>query len=202
MDIHNIIIASVEIVKNAIESTPGVTTEVAKEAALEGSGGVIGTLGINWKLFLAQLVNFSIVLLIFWKWIVKPITDTLNARQKKIEEGLQNADYMTKEKENFEVWKATEMKNVRVEADQIIKDAQGVAVNVKNEALSSAKQQADKLIEQTKASLQIEKQQVLSAARSEIAIMVVGAAEKILQHKLDAQKDHHIISEALSNTEK
>lgn len=198
IDIHNLIIASAEVVKTAVESAP----EAAAEAAKEGSGGVIGTLGINWKLFLAQLVNFLIVLLIFWKWIVKPITDTLSARQKKIEEGLQNADYMMKEKENFEVWKATEMKNVRVEADQMIKDAQGAAVNVKNEALSSAKQQADKLIEQTKASLEIEKQQVLSAAKSEIATMVVSATEKILQHKLDAQKDHHIITEALSHTEK
>jgi F-type H+-transporting ATPase subunit b len=198
IDIHNLIIASAEVVKNAAQSAPEVAAEVAKE----GSGGVIGTLGINWKLFLAQLVNFLIVLLIFWKWIVKPITDTLSARQKKIEEGLQNADYMTKEKENFEVWKTTEMKNVRVEAGQIIKDAQGMAVNVKNEAVAGAKQQAEKLIEQTKVSLEIEKQQVLSAAKSEIATMVVSATEKILQQKLDAQKDHHIITGALSNTEK
>src|SRR3989338_4615733 len=98
-------------------------TEVVGEAAArsEESSSVLGTLGINWKLFLAQLFNFGIVLFVFWKWVVKPLGATLTKRQERIEAGLNNADRMDEEKKKFEEWKLAEMKKVRGEADHILR---------------------------------------------------------------------------------
>ncbi|MBX4187176.1 MAG: F0F1 ATP synthase subunit B [Candidatus Doudnabacteria bacterium] len=183
MDIHHIFIAA---------------TEVASEAAAQkASGGVLGTLGINWKLFLAQLVNFGIVLFVFWRWIVKPLGTTLTQRQERIESGLKNADRMDAEKKKFEEWKIGEMRKVRNEADNILRTTTDTANKIKQETIVEAQHQANKLLDQAKANIDSEKNQMLKEVKQEIATLVVTASEKILRHKLDPKKDHELINESL-----
>jgi F-type H+-transporting ATPase subunit b len=173
-------------------------TEAVQEAAShEASGDVLGTLGINWKLFVAQLVNFGIVLFIFWKWVVKPLGATLTKRQERIESGLKNAEHMDVERKKFEEWKVGEMKKVRNEADHILRITTDTANQIKQETIVDAQKQANKLIEQAKLNIQTEKTQAMKEARDEIATLVVAASEKIIRGKLDSKKDHELINESM-----
>ena len=158
---------------------------------------LLGTLGINWKLFLAQLVNFGIVLFIFWKWVVGPIAKTLTDRQNRIESGLKNADLMDEEKKKFEIWKSSEMKKVRTEADHILRTTTDTANQMKQQTIVEAQKQAAKTVEQAKVSIESEKVQMMKEARQELATLVVAASEKILRNKLDSRKDHELISESM-----
>lgn len=57
-------------------------------------------LGINWKLFLSQAVNFFILLTVLTVFVYKPLIKVIEARSKKIKEGLdkaQEADVRLKE---------------------------------------------------------------------------------------------------------
>ncbi|MGE5392525.1 MAG: F0F1 ATP synthase subunit B [Candidatus Saccharibacteria bacterium] len=170
---------------------------VAETAASEAKPGLLGTLGINWKLFLAQLVNFAIVLFVFWKWIVKPLGSTLMARQEKIEAGLKHAEEQEAGRKNFETWKADEMKKARTEAEHIIKTASSAAEKLKQETMSQASAQSAKLLEQTKAELAMQKETMLKEVRSEVAGLVVAASEKILKEKLSDKKDLDLIKQNL-----
>jgi len=172
-------------------------TEAVQGTHTETSGGVLGTLGVNWKLFLAQLVNFGVVLFIFWKWVVKPLGTTLTNRQQRIEEGLKNADRMDVEKKKFEEWKQQEMKKVRTEADHILRTTTDTANKIKQETIVEAHTQAGKILEQAKNSIESEKVQMLKEVKQEIATLVVAASEKILRHKLDPRKDHELINETM-----
>lgn len=63
-------------------------------------GGLIGQLGINWKLFLSQAVNFFILLLILRAFVYKPLLKVIKERNRRIQEGLkraQEADVRLKE---------------------------------------------------------------------------------------------------------
>lgn len=184
MDIQPILLAVAEVAQHAPDAT------VAEESLL-------GTLGIDWKLFLAQLVNFGIVLFVFWKWVVKPLGTTLTNRQEKIEQGLKNAEYTEAEKKNFDEWKLTEMKKVRTEADQILRTTTETANKIKQEAVSDAQVQANKVMEQAKVSMESEKVQMMKEAKVELASLVVAASEKILRTKLDSKKDHELINNSL-----
>ena len=155
---------------------------------------VLGTLGIDWKLFIAQLINFGIVLFIFWKWVVKPLGSTLTKRQERIEEGLKNADRMIGEKKKFEEWKTSEMKKVRNEADHILRTTTDTANQIKQETIVDAQKQATKMMEQAKASMESEKNQTMKEIKQEISTLVVAASEKILRSKLDPKKDQELIN--------
>ena len=199
MDLHHALLALAEAAQEIHSSAPE-AAQAATEAAThaeESSGGVIGTLGINWMLFVAQLVNFSVVLLVFWKWVVKPLGKTLSDRQEKIESGLKNADYMKEEKQKFEAWKSEEMNKVRTEADKILKTSGEAAEKIRAETISAAQQQAEKMIEQAKSAIEAEKGQMLKEVKSEVATLVVMASEKILKSKLDPKKDHELVEESV-----
>lgn len=158
---------------------------------------VLGTLGINWKLFLAQLVNFGIVLFIFWKWVVKPLGKTLTDRTEKIEQGLKNAEYTDSEKKKFEDWKIHEMKKVRTEADHVLRTTTDMANKIKQETIVEAQVQANKVLDQAKTSIESEKVQMLKEVKHEIATLVVAASEKILRTKLDPKKDQELINDSV-----
>jgi F-type H+-transporting ATPase subunit b len=172
-------------------------TEAVVETTAHPQEGVLGTLGINWKLMLGQLVNFGIVLFIFWKWVVKPLGATLTKRQERIEQGLKNAEHTAAEKKRFEEWKANEMKKVRHEADNILRVTTDTANKIKQETIVDAQHQANKMLDQAKSNIEAEKNQMIKEAKEELSTLVVAATEKILRHKLDPKKDHELINESL-----
>jgi F-type H+-transporting ATPase subunit b len=194
MDIHSILLAVAEAAPHAAEAVTEVTSHAAEA---EAQTSLLGTLGINWKSFLAQLVNFSIVLFIFWKWVVKPLGSTLTKRTEKIEQGLKNAEHMEVEKKKFEEWKQAEMKKVRNEADHILRTTTDTANKIKQDTIVDAQNQAAKVLAQAKASIESEKVSMMSEVKQDIATLVVAASEKILRGKLDDKKDKELITESM-----
>ena len=52
------------------------------------------TFGVQTELLIAQIVNFCLVTYLLYRFAVKPTLKTIEARQKKIEEGLRFAEEM------------------------------------------------------------------------------------------------------------
>jgi len=52
----------------------------------------ISQFGIDWKLFLSQLVNFLLILIILRFFVYKPVLKIIKERNKKIKEGLDKAE--------------------------------------------------------------------------------------------------------------
>ena len=53
------------------------------------------------------------------------------------------------------------------------------------------------IIKKEKENIQAEKEAMLKEVRGEVAELVVLATEKIIKEKLDSQKDHEIINNAI-----
>jgi F-type H+-transporting ATPase subunit b len=48
--------------------------------------------GIDWKIFLSQLINFFLILIILRVFVYKPVLKVIKERNKKIKEGLDKAE--------------------------------------------------------------------------------------------------------------
>ncbi len=170
----------------------------AQEAAHKiAKEGVAGTLGLNAIYFIGQLVTFSIVLLVLWKFVFNPVAKKLTERTEKIEKSLNDATRIEKEKQEFAVWKNQEMTKARQEASSIVTSAQTEAGHAKQQILDQTKIDQQKLIDQAKSQIESEKSRVLSEAKGELADMVTNATEKILKKKLDGKADQELIKESL-----
>lgn len=172
--------------------------EEAAHAASEPS--VLGTLGINWKLFLAQLVNFGIVLFVLWRWVFTPISKKLMERSEKIAVALKDAEDIEKEKAEFEEWKEQQKADARKEAYQILTDAKKEAESVKSSILAQTQKEQARIAEMAKKEIHAEAENSTKAIKTEIAGLVVTATEKILKEKLDPAKDKEIIKGAIKDT--
>jgi F-type H+-transporting ATPase subunit b len=181
----------------------GTVSEQAHEPASEAEedAGLVGMFGINWKLFLAQLVNFGIIIFVLWKWVFKPVTKGLTDRTEKIESSLAEAERIAQERQTFESWKQGEISTVRAEASGIITAAKQQAESLKAETLKTTASEQARLVEQTKQRLQQEQTAMLQSAQAQLADLVVSASEKILKEKLSSTKDQDLIKQALKEAQ-
>lgn len=157
----------------------------------------IGTLGLNWKLFLAQLINFGIVILILWKWVFKPVAGALEKRRQKIEDSVKKAEEIEVRLKEFENSRSEQMKKARAETEEIIKKVSAQAETSKTEILGAAKAQAEKIFEEAKINIEREKEKMFQEIKEEVANLTVMATEKILREKMDEKKDKKMVEEVL-----
>lgn len=163
------------------------------------SGSVTALLGIDWKLFLAQLVNFAIVLFVLWKWVFKPLGKKLEERSNQIELSIKHSQEVEEKLRDAEKYRQAEMEKVRDEANAAIAQAQKNADQVRDQILAEAKANSEKMLESAKKEIESEKSKAMSQIREEAATLVVSATEKILREKLDPKKDQELIKESLKN---
>jgi F-type H+-transporting ATPase subunit b len=172
----------------------------AAETAQTGSQpSFLATLGINWKLFLAQLVNFAIVIFVLWRWVMKPVVGALEARRQKIEDSVRQAQEIETRMKAFETERDQKFQLARVEAEAILKKATASADSARQEITLQARAEAERILAAAKAAIEADKQQMLSEIREEVASFTVMATEKILREKLGSQKDKELIQEVFKS---
>ena len=156
----------------------------------------VGVLGLDARLFIAQLINFAIILFILWKWVFTPVAKKLQERTDRIEKSLHDADRVAKDKQEFETWRNAEMSKTRTEASEII-TRQTEAIKAKDEIAKQTKSEQERIVEQAKEQITQEKNKALQDAKGQIADLVTNATEKILRQKLDEKKDAELIKQTL-----
>ncbi len=171
------------------------TAHATEEAV--ASPNVATMFGLNVKLFIAQLINFGIVLLVLWKWVFTPVTKALQKRTAHIEESLKTAEQVMHEKTEFEKWKKGEMSKARVEGTALVSQAKLEAETVRTQLLNKAKQEQEKILQEGKLELERAETQMLQEAKGKLAELVVNATEKILGEKLTDKKDLELAKKAI-----
>jgi F-type H+-transporting ATPase subunit b len=168
------------------------------QIAVEAASG-IGTLGINLKIFIAQLINFSIVLLVLWRFAYKPIVKLLEERQKKIENGVAQAEEAQKKLIEIEKERENVLKETREEAMQLVESTRAQVEEKRKLMLEKAKDEVGIVVAHGKEQLKNQKEQMMREAREEIAQIAVEAARKILSESVDEKKAMKLAQEAVDN---
>ncbi|HBK33656.1 TPA: ATP synthase F0 subunit B [Candidatus Uhrbacteria bacterium] len=164
--------------------------------AVETTGG-LGTLGINVKIFLAQLVNFTIVLLVLWRWAYRPIVKLLEDRQKKVEKSLQDAADIEKRVVSLEEERKSILSQAKHEAHVVLEKVQTDAEVRRVELLAKAKEEVSQVVHQGKVQLQAEKEAMLRETRQEIVNLAIESARKILEESISEKKSQALAEEVI-----
>jgi F-type H+-transporting ATPase subunit b len=142
-------------------------------------------------LFFWQLVLFGLLLLLLKKFAWKPILDALNDREEGIKNALDEADKARQEMIDLKSSNEKILKEARAERDNLLKDARDIKNNMIAEAKDEAKSQANKIIEQAKATIENEKQAAIMHLKNQVAELSIGIAEKVISEEL-SNKDKHV----------
>ncbi|TAK95761.1 ATP synthase F0 subunit B [Patescibacteria group bacterium] len=158
---------------------------------------LVKTFHIDAKLLIAQLVNFTIVLFVLYKFAYQPILKTLNDRTAKIDKGLKDAEAANKKIVEMGEKEKVVLAEAKQEAQKIIARAEETAKKNKEQTVAEMKQQSEKILQDTGKKIEEEKQKMLIEVKGEIAGLVVAATEKLIGEKIDSAKDKSLIDKAL-----
>jgi F-type H+-transporting ATPase subunit b len=158
----------------------------------------IGALGLNLPALIAQLINFTLLLVVFRLFLYKPLLRILDERKKRIEEGLQASDEAKERLSQTEQEVAAEMSRARQEAQAIVTQAQQASARIQEEARESARAESDQIIERARQEIQLERDAAISDLRSEFADLTITAAERVIRRSLDRQAHSEIIEQTLA----
>lgn len=156
----------------------------------------ITTFHIDWKIIVAQAINFVIVLAVLYFLALKPLKKLMKDREDRISGGLADA------KHNAELLATTQKEydaivaKAREEAHTIFQDGKREAQAKKDEMIEQAHTDVARMIETGKKSLEGEKVKMVEEAKKEIVSLVVAATEKLLEDhdnkSFDAKQVKHI----------
>ncbi|MFA5128646.1 MAG: F0F1 ATP synthase subunit B [Patescibacteria group bacterium] len=159
-------------------------------------------LGIDWRLLIAQLVNFLILVLILYKFLYKPLLKMLEGRKEKIEKGLRDAEQLGVELEKTKELQAAEIQKAKQEAKGIIEEAGKRAEVAGAETKLKTKAEVEKLITVAKNQMIEEKIKMMAEVKKEAAEMVIAVAEKIIGKTIDIKAQKSLIEETLREVDK
>ena len=148
---------------------------------------IISTFHIDWKIIVAQAINFSVVFIVFYIYALKPLSKLMDERADKIAKGVEDA------KANEALLKDTSLKykevlnNARNEASKIFAENKKEVEQKKALMLEDAKNQVTSMIESGKKALENEKVKMVGEARKEIVSLTMVATEKLIGAQSQSQ---------------
>jgi F-type H+-transporting ATPase subunit b len=160
----------------------------------------IADLGINLPVLIAQLVNFTILLVILRIVAWGPITKMLDDRRERIRESLEAADQAKTQAAESERQLADQMESSRREGQALIAQAQEIANRIQTDARTQAQADAEATLARARSEIQLERDTAIADLRKEFADLTISAAEKVINSSLDRNAHRRLIDEALAKS--
>jgi F-type H+-transporting ATPase subunit b len=154
---------------------------------------VFAKLGIDWKLLIAQAVNFGILFLVLRRFAYKPMLDFLESRSARIDKGLKDAERAQLKLSSMEEKEKQVLIEARNEARSIITLAEASAKKRDADRLKETEEKTKRFLDDARMKIEEEKQKILTEAKQEITEIVALSVEKILKEKVDVTKDKSLI---------
>lgn len=144
---------------------------------------IISTFHIDWKIIIAQAINFGVVFTILYIFALRPLSKLMSERSEKIQKGVNdaktNAELLAKTKAEYD----EALARARVEADKIFQNGKKEAEAQKILMLEEAKKEVAGTIENGKRTLEAEKLKMVEKAKKEIVSLAMQATEKLISSK-------------------
>ncbi|MBI5037833.1 MAG: F0F1 ATP synthase subunit B [Candidatus Kerfeldbacteria bacterium] len=160
---------------------------------------LVQTFHIDWKLLIAQLINFGIVLAVLYFFALKPLLKIMNKRSSDIEQSLTDAKRIEEQLKSAEVEKEKIVTEAKKEAQIIAAQAVAEAEKIREAKVHQTREEMERMTERAKQEIASEKDQMLKEAKQELADLVVTASAKVIGKELDAKTHHTLIQNTITH---
>ena len=135
-----------------------------------------------------QMIVFALLIYGTMKWIWPPLLEAMQARERKIAQGLAAAEQGEQELAAARGKAEVIIREARERANQIIDHAQHRANELVEHARGTASTEGARLIAAAQQQIQLDATRAREGLRREVAGIAVGAAAKLLGREIDAKK--------------
>lgn len=135
-----------------------------------------------------MVLIFAIVFAILAKFGFPVITRMMDKRKEYIDNSLRLAKEADAKMGRILEEQARIMAQAREEQNRILKEAAQARDNIVRKAQEQAKDEAKKILDEAKVRLEAEKESALREIRSQVAMLSVRVAEKVVRQNLESDK--------------
>ncbi|AOT10091.1 MULTISPECIES: F0F1 ATP synthase subunit B [Pseudoalteromonas] len=147
---------------------------------------------------IGELIAFTVFVLFCMKYVWPPLNGAIEARQKKIEDGLAASDKAEKDLEQAREQAAEQLKEAKTQAAEIIEQAKKRAALIVDEETTRGQQEREKIIAQGHSDIETERNRVKEELRTQVATLAVVGAEKILEREINQDAHSDIVDKLVA----
>lgn len=144
---------------------------------------------------IAQMIAFGLLIWFVNKVMWGPLSGIMEARQKRIADGLAAAE-KGKHEEALAKQKAIEvLKEAKAQAAEVVAQGQKRASEIVEEAKETARTEGDRIVTAANAEIEREINQAKEALRAQVASIAIAGAEKVLKREIDAKSHDALLND-------
>ncbi|GAB4154329.1 MAG: hypothetical protein Kow00107_04450 [Planctomycetota bacterium] len=147
-------------------------------------------------------VLFLIGTVLLWKFLGKPLTEAMDARENKIREDIERAEQARASMENLKLEYEAKMRELEDKAHSIIAAAAKEAKDRSEKLERETHEEIRRRKEMALAELERERAAAVAALKSEVADLAVQIASTVLSREVKKSDHHKIVQDFLADMEK
>jgi F-type H+-transporting ATPase subunit b len=155
-------------------------------------------LGINLGLFVSQLVNFTLLAVLLYMLLYKPILRMLNERRERVARSMADVDAARESAAKAQQEYDRRIVEAQRKAQEIIAAASQASEKVGADIKAEATRDAEAIRQRAREEAAQEKAHVLADVQGQIASLSMMATERVLGQAVDANAQRRLVDQFLA----
>ena len=147
---------------------------------------------------IGELIAFTVFVLFCMKFVWPPLNGAIEARQKKIEDGLAASDRAEKDLELAQKKAAEQLKEAKAQAADIIEQAKKRATQIVDEETARGHEERESIIAQGHSEVEAERNRVREDLRQQVSTLAILGAERILEREINEAAHSDIVEKLVA----
>jgi len=157
------------------------------------------SLGINLSLLVSQLVNFTLLAVLLYLLLYKPVLNMLAQRRQRIAASMADVDAARAAAAKAQLEYDRKVTEAQRKAQEIIAQAAQTSEKVGADIKAEAQREADTIRQRAREEAVQEKAHILAEVQSQIASLSMAATERVLGQAVDEATQRKLIGNFIAN---
>lgn len=153
------------------------------------------TFGVDWPHLGAQIISFSIVCAVLYKFAYRRILEMLEQRRQQIALGIANAEKIKAELDKTESQRLEVLARAHTQGSKFIEEARAAAARVQQEETNKAVAAAEQIVKKAHEAAAQDHDRMLAELKRELGNLVVQATTTVTGKILTAEDQRRLAEE-------
>jgi len=150
-------------------------------------------IGVNFWTAFFVLLNTLAIYLVAKKYLIVPVRNLIESRQKEIDDMYENAGTAKDEALAMKEEYQKKLNDAQATGDKIVKDAVARGQKREEEIVRKAHEEAEAILTKAQEDIALEKKKAVNEAKDEISDMALAIAGKVVGRELNAEDKEGLI---------
>ena len=168
---------------------------LAQAAAENPVAQIARTFGVDWPHLIAQVISFSVVCMVLYRFTYKPVLGILEERRQRIAQGLADAQAGRAELARAEAQRQDLLVEANTEANRLLQEAHAAAARVQERETRNAMAAGQALLLRAREEAAREHARMLAQLKRELGSLVVQTTATVTGKVLTPEDQRRLVAE-------